>query len=416
MAGMVEKHWGVVIAPKHFLSRGSVKKASLISAQFDELMCAVLRGEPVSWPATPCEGFEAKFIRRAEYQGVIALLNERASQISSWPGGVREQLNQRALAQAFWDLRHEQVIAEALAALIKKNIEPVLFKGTALAYGLYRNSLCRSRGDTDMIVASQDWSLASEILVGLGFQRAIGVSGELVSYQDCYIREFGGDRHAIDLHRKINNSQFLSRLFSYKELRTDARPLPDLCEFALAAGPVHALLLACFHPLTHKSNPYFVDGTAYYGGDRLIWYYDVHLLMQSFTQAQWEVFIEQATAKGLCAISLAGLEGAGVCFGTRCPEFVRNALTTRGERVAAYINAGPLHQGWLDFLSIPGFRKRLQFVQELVFPAGGYMRAKYGLSSNSWLPWFYGRRAIEGAIKRIRAVNRAASAPDQSRL
>jgi Uncharacterised nucleotidyltransferase len=231
------------------------------------------------------------------------------------------------------------VLTEAVAALREKNIEPVLFKGTALAYSLYPNPVWRSRGDTDMIVAPQDWGRASEALVALGFRRDTGVSGEFVSYQDSYTKEVDSGRHTIDLHRRINNSELLSRLFSYAELRAEACSLPELCDGALGAGPVHALLLACLHPATHKHNPYFVDGIAYYGGDRLIWLYDLDLLLQSFAQAQWQEFVDQATAKGLCAISLDAIDQAAACYGTRCPDFVRRALTKTGERVATYLTA-----------------------------------------------------------------------------
>ena len=131
-----------------------------------------------------------------------------------------------------------------------------MFKGTALAYGVYANPVWRDRGDTDMIVTHQDWGRASETLVALGFRRNTGVSSEFVSYQDNYTKETqGGGQHTIDLHRRINNSELLSRLFSYSELQAEAWPLPALCKGALAAGRVHALLLAGLHPATHRGLP-----------------------------------------------------------------------------------------------------------------------------------------------------------------
>jgi Uncharacterised nucleotidyltransferase len=153
-----------------------------------------------------------------------------------------------------------------------------------------------------MIVARQDWRRASETLIAFGFRPNTSVSGEFVSYQDSYTKELEGGRHTIDLHRRINNSELLSHLFSYTELRAGACPLPTMCNGALTVGPVHALLLACLHPATHKYNPYIVDDVAYYGGDRLIWHYDVHLLAQSFTPSQWQGFVDRAVAKGLCAM------------------------------------------------------------------------------------------------------------------
>ena len=350
-------------------------------AELDNLMCAILRRERTIWPSTRGDELEAMFIRRADYQGVAALLHEQLSRLSAWPSSIREAVRQHAFAQALWELRHQQLLNEVIVALRTAGIEPVLFKGTALAYSLYANPVWRARGDTDMIVAHHDWRRASETLIAFGFRRNTSVSGELVSYQDSYTKEFeGSGRHTIDLHRRINNSELLSHLFSYAELRAGACALPTLCNGALAVGPVHALLLACLHPATHKYNPYIVDEVAHYGGDRLIWHYDVHLLAQSLTSAQWQDFVDSAVAKGLCAISLAALERSAACYGTRYPDDIRRALARTGELVAVYLKAGRLRQGWIDFSAIPSLADRLRFARELLFPSKAYMCAKYARS------------------------------------
>jgi hypothetical protein len=146
-------------------------------AQLDDLICAVLRGENVMWSSARGDDFEGMFIRRVEYHGVSALLQERMPQLSAWPSSVQEAVRRRALAQALWELRHQQVLGELIDAL-STSIEPVMLKGTALAYGLYANPVWRARGDTDMIVAHQDYVRASETLLALGFRPNTGVSGE----------------------------------------------------------------------------------------------------------------------------------------------------------------------------------------------------------------------------------------------
>ena len=372
-------------------------------AKLDELMCAALRGEEAVWPSAHRDDVSSIFIDRAEYHGVTALLHERSALLSGWPASVRNALRTRALAQTCWELQHQQCLNEIMAALRRKAIEPVFFKGTALAYGLYVNPVWRARGDTDMIVPEVASNRAAKLLVSLDFRPDIAVGGDLVTYQQSYTWDCKDrGRHMVDLHRRINNSELLSHLFSYAELRAEAQGLPQLCEGALAVGPVHALLLACLHPATHKHNPYTVDGISYYGGDRIIWYYDVHLLAQSFTDCQWQDFLDKALAKGLCAISREGLEHASARFGTRYPDFVRQALAKTGEPVAAYLHAGWFHQSWIDFCSIPDFSNRVRFLRELGFPSQSYMRTKYADSPGAWLPWLYARRAAEGLMKRVR--------------
>ena len=375
---------------------------ALSIADVDDLICAVLRGESRSWPSAFGDESAEIFLRRAAYHGVFALLHERSA-LSAWPSGIRAPVHEHTIAQAFWELRHENILCEVLTTLCAKGVEPVLFKGTALAYDLYANPVWRARGDTDMIVAIGDSSRTVDALVSLGFRRGDSAGGELASYQECYIfTAQDGSIHTIDLHRRINNSQFLSHLFSYGELRDKAVALPRLWKGALAASTEHALLLACMHKATHRHAPYYVDGAAHYGGDRLIWLYDIYLLARSFTPENWEEVVRLASAKGLCATTLDGIERATARFGQCCPDEVRRQLARTGEPVALYLGAGRLRQSWIDFCAIEGGSNRLRYAREVVLPPSEYMRAKYGKTHPALLPLQYAHRALMGAMKLLR--------------
>ena len=373
----------------------------------DELISAALRGEDVSWCGNNGAAFVETFLERCDYHGVGALLNEQLQDRRGWPTLVLDVLHSRALAQTMWELRHQHVLTGLLAALSKRGIHPVIFKGTALSYSLYTNPAWRARGDTDVIVPPQERVQADEALTSQGFKRSIGVSGEFISYQSNYtLKASGSGTHNIDLHWRINNSEVLSQLFSYEDLNSSAVPLRDLCPDAMAASPVHALLLACMHRAVHKQSPYYVNGAAYYSGDRLIWLYDIHLLASTFTSAQWQEFLNEARHKGLCATCLEGLQRARVCFHTSTPEFVPAALAQpgRSERVAVYLNASKLRRTQMDFRAIEGAGNKLRFMRELAFPSASYMRAKYPNAPTFWLPWLYARRAVGGVVKRLRTT------------
>jgi hypothetical protein len=378
------------------------RTATLEVADVDDLICAVLRGETRAWPTDSHFDLQELFIRRVEYHGVSGLLYECAPQLIAWPASICEGIRRHSLAQAFWELRHQQVLSDVVAALSRKGIEPIFFKGTALAYGLYEEPFWRSRGDSDFIVPPGDARRTGEVLQTLGFEREQGVSGKLNSNQESYtLTVQGGGKHSIDLHRRIYNSELLARLFSYEELRAEAHSLPELCSDALAVGPKHALLLACLHRLVHRHNPYYVDRVAYCGENRLIWLYDIHLLAQSFTPVQWHELERSATEKGLCATSLDGIDRAAMCFHTLCPDDVRQSFSKAGEPAALYLDASPLRQLWIDFLATEGVAERLRYAQKLVFPSAAYMRAKYARASPTWLPWLYARRAAAGIIERL---------------
>jgi hypothetical protein len=367
-------------------------------------MCAILRGERPSWPVAWDSALVEVFFARSDYHGVQPLLHERLLG-SDWPTALLQRLRQQSVAQAMWELRHQQVLTRMLAALAAISFEPVLFKGTALAYSLYPSSGLRTRGDTDLIIAPDERHQLDVALKSLGFARDFAVSGDFVSYQACYTREEdGGETHTLDLHWRINNSEVLARLFAYDELRRQAQALPRLCPQALGASPVHALLLACMHRATHKQNPYYVDGVAHYGGDRLIWLYDIHLLAKSLTSTQWDEFLQLAESKGLRAVCLEGFERARACFHTEYPEAVVVALARAGsaEPAARYLGGGRIRQQWMDFSAISGVGNKLRFLRESVFPSAAYMRHKYPDARPGWLPWLYLRRAFGGVAKKLR--------------
>ncbi len=365
-------------------------------------MCAVLRGEHPAWPDADDPALADAFLARSEYHGVQALLYERLHGAADWPAAVLETLHRQALGGTMWELRHQQVVAEMLAALARIGVEPVLFKGTALAYSLFPGPALRTRGDTDLFVPPRDKARTLDALAALGFARMLEL-GELTSYQACLTREVpGGGEHTLDLHWKINNSELLARLFDYGELRRDAVPLPALSPHALAAGPVHALLIACMHRAGHKQAPYYVDGVAHYSGDRLIWLYDIHLLAQALSPSQWTEFLTRAEQKGLRAVCLEGIEQTQRCFATAVPAEVIEALARPGpvERPAVYLDAGHLRRRWMNLCAHDDLAARLRYVRELAFPPADYMRERFADARPGWLPWLYLRRALGGLRRR----------------
>jgi hypothetical protein len=372
------------------------------TARADELLCTALRDEVAFWPELADAGFAERVLARAEYHGVAGLLNERAPQLTGWPLPLREALRDRARAHAFWELRHGHAMGEVIEALAARGIEPLFLKGTALAYSVYRNPVWRTRGDTDVLVAPECFAEAGEALLGLGFEKDFAVSGEFAAHEQSYTFDLeGGGSHVIDLHRRINNSQLLARLFAFDELCVESVPLPRLHPEARALGPTHALLLACLHRLTHHNNPYYVHGVAHYGADRLIWLYDIQLLAGTFSDNQWTEVARMAQEKGLCFATRNGIARAHELFHSPIPEDVTSALRGNRELAARYFQSGVLRQAWIDFLALDDLRARFKFAREVVVPSRTYMQTKYGVPNPAWLPLLYARRAAAGLARRL---------------
>jgi hypothetical protein len=368
----------------------------------EDLICAALRGENPPWPWPAGAQEETDFHRLCDLHGVNALLHDRARSCK-WPAGVQAQLRDKSVQLAIWELRHQQVLTDTLKALEALGVQPILIKGTALAYSLYADPSLRTRADTDVLIPLGARELVESALTDLGFRRGLGVSGELVSYQASYTRQADGGAHTLDLHWKINNSELLSRLFTYEELRSRAQPLPRLDHRALAPSSADAMLIACMHLATHKENPYYVDGAAHFRGDRLIWLADLDLLSQALSDDEWRAVIALARAKGLRAVTLEGLAQARGLLSIRYPEWVASALAQAGEREppADYLASGKLRQQSMDFFALEGWPRRWQLAREILFPSLSYMRSKYPESAATSMPWLYLRRAAQGLAKRV---------------
>jgi hypothetical protein len=143
-----------------------------------------------------------------------------------------------------------------------------------------------------------------------------------------------------------------------------------------------------------------VRGRPHYA-DRLIWLYDLHLLVGAMANAELAQFVALAEARRLRGVCLDALQRARDCFGTVLPEEVVDRLSRPGapEPAARYFSGGRLRQMAGDFLSLEGWSARAHWLRELAFPPAAYMRWKYPDRRQAWLPWLYARRGTRGLAR-----------------
>lgn len=379
-----------------------VVSSSNQSGKFRAWICAALRGAPIAWRwPDDAQTIEA-FVAEVDLEGVGPLLHRHCS--LEWPAAVRDALHRRAAAGAMWELHHQQALTEALHSLSHSGVQAILIKGTPLAYSHYADASLRPRGDTDLVIPPAMVVQACTALEAQGFRRENAVRGRFISYQSTFTKvDTAGFTHALDVHWRLNNSEVLSKLLTYDELAQDALPLAALGTTALAASPVHSLLIACIHRCSHRQNPYFVDEVAHHTDSRLIWLYDIHVLAQSLTATQWESLGALARQKNLVALCKESLLLTQSCFETRLPASVTESLATSDADAAPsrYLESSKARQQWMDFVALRNPLDQLQFIRELVFPPVAYMRAKFPDDAPALLGWRYVMRAARGVGKRL---------------
>ncbi|MBG0791941.1 nucleotidyltransferase family protein [Methylocystis sp. H62] len=375
----------------------------------DELICAAVRGDDPPWPIQGDGEDVARFLIRSAYHGVQPLLH-RSMQMSgerrsSWPKDILDSCRNATVAQTVREVGRQAILKRALSRLSEIGVRPILFKGTALAYDVYPSPSLRTRGDTDLLIPDDARNQVCEALEGLGFACEFGQRGEFVSQTAVYtLQDPNLGEHQLDIHWRISNAVVLSKLFSYNELFSVAKPLPMLSSHAFAVDHVDAILIACMHRAAHKQAPYFVNDVEYYGGDRLIWLYDIHLLMSKLTQFQQDRFVHMASEKGLREICSEAIEQSIACFHTSVPEQMRKALIEQGQggKASRFLNGSVTYQYYANFMAVEGAGNKLSFLAGLLFPPAKYMRRVYYNVKPDFLAWLYLRRIGIEVFKRLR--------------
>jgi hypothetical protein len=362
----------------------------------EPLLVAALGGESVPWPADAGRAFENAVFEAAIDHGVAALLAS-ATTATTWPGRLHLALQDARRLAAATEVLERQDLMRVVSAFGQADVRCLLLKGAPLAYTHYRHPWLRPRFDTDLLVDLGERARADAVLRGLGYVPSPQVSGTLVSHQRQYQRR---NRHGladtVDLHWKVTNPHVFADTLTFDELWTPARAVPQLGGDARTLADVHALILACVHRVAHHQNY-----------DRLIWSYDIHLLVSGMDRRQHAEFLELACVKRLRSICAAGLDSAQRRFGTRQPAGWRDRLQTGSdgevEPTAAFLQQGLRRIDILrsDLRAVRGWTRKIRLVREHLFPPADFVRARYG--SDTPMLFAYVDRILGGVGKWFRA-------------
>jgi hypothetical protein len=363
-------------------------------------MCTALRDQDVSWPFSSDSAHDRPLRDCAAYHGVGPLLSRCFRGVP--PVGLPTPRHLKD--EAAIELMRKHELIRVLNALAESAVRPLLLKGTALAHTLYASPVLRPRADTDILIGVGDRNITAEALSELGYHQPNALGGELVTYQCGYVRRDScGIEHVLDVHWRVSNTQMFSGALDHAELMLRSLPLPALGEHARMPALADSLLLACMHRVHHFHSAYRVEGVESLSGDRLIWLYDIHLLLEAMGDPELEAFARLAEEKGLRAICADGVQKTQQCFATRTPGYVLKRLQGAGhtEPSSAHLRKGGARHLLTELRSLPGWRERFGLLREHLLPSADYMLEKYATSNRAWLPMLYVRRGIHGALRRM---------------
>lgn len=364
------------------------------------LLAAALRGEEVSY--SPSEPEAKLFLKFARDHGVLPLLQytlQKSGSISLWDEPLRLELEHELRWQTAFELMLRSEIQLILKALNAEGVFPLLIKGTALAYAVYPHPALRNRADTDLLIRPEDRATLARVLQGLSFSRSDSIEGELISNQDLYSkRNEHGVEFAFDCHWKISNRPLVADVVTYQELYERAISISELAEEARAPALVDALLLACLHRVAHHPED-----------QRLIWLYDIDLLLRKMDRNQFEEFAQLASNKKVRALCLQELKAAEKHFHTPLHDdliqrlFYEADLGTEPSSHLLEPHSRKIDVLRVDFKSLSGLQK-IRFVFQHLFPSSEYISKKYSLRYKILAPLYYVYRMVIGGLKSFRKM------------
>jgi hypothetical protein len=282
---------------------------------------------------------------------------------------------------------HLQRVAEELSAA---RVEPLVFKGSALAHSHYAEPWLRTRGDTDLLVDAGEVERADAVLRQLGLERLSRPEGRLVTYQARYATGAHAVEIAYDLHWRIADPHALADVLPYAELW--AGSLPGPVPGTRRLGDVHALLAACVHRAVH-----------HYDAVDLLLLYDLVLIGRRLSASEWQRFAAFAESRQLRALCRRGLALAEELFDACVPHEIRDRMAVAGAEPSAVFVSGRVNRLDVlcsDLLALPTWRDRAALLYEHAFPSRSYLLGgtapQVRRPAASILPWAYACRIVRG--------------------
>lgn len=386
------------------------------TACLDGAIAAFLRGDPVNWgKVMPCDGADgstqdagandnraraiATIADRIDYHGIAGLLYQRSADLADWPTALMQRVREDALSQAFWEQSHRAVLMKLIDALEAAGTATLLLKGTALAYTIYADPAQRRRGDTDLLVDHADLATVQDVLRHHGFTCVAGY----LYQQDWQITGADGFTHALDLHWQVINSPRLHAVLNVRECMDRGTPAPRLHPAARAADCAALFLHGCYNQAWHAQLGYHASGGLITGGNRVLWAYDNHLLLQHFTPQDQAMLVRAARVPGVGQMCLDGIALAQRHFQTPVAADLLDALRQAARAAPGQIihsAAGSWAEVRDDLRAVGNLQDGARYLLIHVFPPASHMHLKYPDAIGWPLPLLYLRR-IAGGLGRL---------------
>lgn len=334
---------------------------------------------------------KAKIYKTAIQHGVVGLIQQNIKNTAATPELI-EQLNSYQNNYKILNNFIDNEATNVLKKLKKEQIDVVVLKGFALAQAVYSEPSLRPKTDIDILIRAEDKDKIKNIFESLGYSNPRGWEPKAIINQFSYKKTLGkGISVYFDIHLKISNSKKIENILNYNELLKSANTTTN--EDINLINLPYALTHAVFHLLGHKASGDMV---------KLIWYYDIFLLIQNINDQAEQELINLITRTGLANLMTHTLT-------LTSQYFPSEELTLLTKKIADlpfdsnydYLlgNTRGAKGLWLTLKASGSLKERINVIRETMFPPAVEIYTKYGKHTKWPLSMLYLRRIITGSFK-----------------
>lgn len=298
-----------------------------------------------------------------------------------------QNLRQAAFRQSAVFRLQDRELERLCGTLYEAGVRSLLIKGAALCHQIYPSPELRPRVDTDILIEKPALAEVKDALSSLGYEPIVAHDGGLVSYQTGmkYTDEWSLT-HTVDIHWRLTNRHEYRDILGFESIYGSAMPISRFPFPVCAPNRVHALCLACLHLVGHHSD-----------APRLIWLYDMHLILGQMDDDEIDEFVALICGHGLDDVASQAL---GELHRHISEKRIPDILARLGRHQGAALQIESRRALLISNLrSFPTLTARFKYLLALAFPRIEYMERQFNPGSKLFIPWYYVYRILRGSGK-----------------